>query len=242
VAAEADVLITVLADDHAVEDVCLTPEGTVLAMKPQTTHLEMSTGSAAVALRVSRAVHARGGRFLDAPVLGSGPQAQAGTLVIMAGGTEEAIEDTRDVLETLGKTIVHTGEVGSASNMKLVANQFIVSMMMGFAQGMTFARKAGLTPEMVMKVLDASALRSPFFEGKLKRLTSRDYKPNFALKWMLKDIDLMLAAGGELGVALPTIAAAREVYVSAMAQGLGKLDYSAIMDLVDLASGLQPGR
>lgn len=242
VAAEADVLITVLADDPAIEDVCLTPEGTVMAMRPETTHLEMSTGSAEVALRLSRAVHARGARFLDAPVLGSGPQAEAGTLVVMVAGTEAAIDDTRDVLDTLAKKIVRTGEVGSASQMKLVANQFIVAMMMGFAQGMTLARKAGLDPRMVMSVLEDSALRSPFYEGKLKRLESRDYKPHFSLKRMLKDIDLMLGAGAKLGVPLPTIAAAREIYISAMAQGLGNLDYSAIIDLMDLASGLRPGR
>jgi 3-hydroxyisobutyrate dehydrogenase-like beta-hydroxyacid dehydrogenase len=235
VAGSADVVITVVGDDSALEAVCFGSEGFVTGMRPEATHLEMSTVSRRMTERVAKAVEARGAHFLDAPVLGSGPQAIEGSLILMIGGRKEVLEKNRAILEALGSRILHTGEVGSASQMKLVANQFIASMMLGFAQGMVLAQKAGLSPESVMEVLDHSALRSPFYTGKLKRLQGRNYKPNFPLKWMLKDIHLVLEAGAELGVSLPGVAAAREVYDAAMAQGLGELDYSAVIEAVTKA-------
>lgn len=241
VAQTSNVLITVVADDEALEDVCFRPDGITMAMQPGATHLEMSTVSQAMSKRIAQAAEARGAHFLDAPVLGSGPQATEGTLIVMVGGRKEILDENRPVLEALGHKIVHTGDVGSASQMKLVANQFIASMMVGFAQGMVLAQKAGLSPDMVMEILDASALRSPFYSGKLRRILSRDYTPNFRLKWLLKDIHLVLEAGAELGVPLPGMAAAREVYVAAMSQGLGEVDYSAVVETFTSWSGLTPG-
>lgn len=225
----ADAVVTVLSDDRALEAVCHGPEGLYAGLPPSATHLEMSTISAKTAKRLAAEVEAGGAGFLDAPVLGSGPQAIEGKLIIMVGGRQEVLEGNRPVLEALGNKIVHTGDVGSASQMKLVANEFIASMMLGFAQGMTLAQKAGLRPEMVMDVLDASALRSPFYAGKLDRLRSRDFTPNFPLKWLLKDVRLILEMGSDLGVPLPGIEAARGVCSSAVERGLSELDYSAII-------------
>jgi 3-hydroxyisobutyrate dehydrogenase len=236
------VLITVVANDEALEDVCFRPDGITMAIQPGATHLEMSTVSPAMSKRLAQAAEARGAHFLDAPVLGSGPQAIEGTLIVMVGGRKEILDENRSVLETLGYKIVHTGDVGSASQMKLVANQFIASMMVGFAQGMALAQKAGLSPEMVMEILEASALRSPFYNGKMRRVLNRDYTPNFPLKWLLKDIHLVLEAGAELGVPLPGMAAAREVYVAAMSQGLADVDYSAVLETFYRWSGIQNSR
>jgi 3-hydroxyisobutyrate dehydrogenase-like beta-hydroxyacid dehydrogenase len=239
VAEKSEVLITVVSDDEALEEVCFGSNGVITAMQPGSTHLEMSTVSQAMSKRLAQALEAKGARFLDTPVLGSGPQATDGTLLIMVGGRREVLDDNRPVLDALGQKIVHTGDVGSASQMKLVANQFITSMMVGFAQGMALAQKAGLSPSMVMEIIDASALRSPFYSGKTKRVLSRDYTPNFPLKWLLKDIHLVLEAGAELGVPLPAVAAAREIYVAAMSQGLGDLDYSAVVETFYRWSGLE---
>jgi len=238
-ASRAEALITVLGDDRALAEVAFGPEGVVSALPRGATHLEMSTVSRAVTLRVHAALSRRSVDFLDAPVLGSGPQAAEGDLIVMVGGPADVLERNREVLAALSHKILHVGEVGSASQLKLVANLFIASMMLGFAQAMVLAEKAGLSPRLVMELIDSSALSSPFYTGKLDRLLRRDFHPNFPARWMLKDIDLILAEGAERGVPLPGIAAARGVYVATLAAGRGDEDYSVVVEILEKMAGLR---
>ena len=238
-ASSAEALITVLGDDRALAEVAFRPEGVVPALPRGAAHLEMSTVSRAVTLRVHEALSRRGVDFLDAPVLGSGPQAAEGALIVMVGGPAEVLERNRELLAALSHKILHVGEVGSASQLKLVANLFIASMMLGFAQAMVLAEKAGLSPRLVMELIDSSGLTSPFYGGKLDRLLRRDFRPNFPARWMLKDIDLILAEGAERGVPLPGIAAAREAYLAVLAAGRGEEDYSVVVEILEKMAGLR---
>ena len=220
-AAGADVVITMLADSAAVEDVVSAAD-----LSAGTTLVEMSTiGPDAVR---SLAARLPGGvELLDAPVLGSVPQATEGTLKIFVGGDAEVFDRRRPVLEAMG-TPRHLGPLGAGAAMKLVANSTLGALMTGLAEALALADGLGLEEADVLDILSESPI-GVTAKGKRPLIESGVYKPNFTLGLAAKDLRLVMEGAEAAGVELRVAAAARSWLERADEHGLGDLDYSAVI-------------
>lgn len=226
--------LLLLTDAASIREVLLT-RGTLAALAGRVV-VQCGTIDPAESRALAADVRAAGGVWVEAPVLGSLPQAAAGTLAIMAGGEGEDVARVTPLLSRIG-TVLHVGPVGSAASLKLALNQLIASMTAAFATSLAFARAEGIDVELFMSVLRPSALYAPTFDKKLGKMLSGDYRnPNFPLEHMLKDVDLFVRAAERDGVGTAIPRAAAEVVRRALDLGLAGLDYSA------LARGVEPAR
>ena len=220
-AAGAELVITMLADPAAVEEVVAGA-----GLRAGATLVEMSTvGPDAV--RALAAGVAEGVDVLDAPVLGSVPQATDGTLKIFVGGEAEVFERCRPVLEAMG-TPRHLGALGAGAAMKLVANSTLGALMTGLAEALALADALGLEESPVLDILSESPI-GVTAKGKRPLIESGVYTPNFTLALAAKDLRLVTEAAEVAGVELRLAPAARSWLERADEHGLGDLDYSAVI-------------
>jgi 3-hydroxyisobutyrate dehydrogenase-like beta-hydroxyacid dehydrogenase len=177
-----------------------------------------------------------GAEFVDAPVLGSTPAAEQGTLTVLAGGSEVATLAADPVLRVFGSRVVCTGEVGSASALKLVMNVLVGGLTELLAEGVLLAERSGLPKDVVRDALFASVLNSPFLGYKAPQLLDRKFSPLFTTGLMLKDLDLALSLAAEQGLELPGTSAIRDAYAATAAAGRRDEDFSAVIEQLDRAS------
>lgn len=228
VAAETDVIITMVSQPKDVEEVVFRPDGVLDGLRAGSVLMDMSTVDPTTSRKLAGAVAAKQAEFLDAPVVGSVGPATEGTLVILVGGLPMTLERVRGILSAMGKTIVHAGGIGMGSTLKLATNLMLAHLMVGFSEGLMMVEGAGVDPVRYLEVLGASTFRSPWYETKGRGLLARDFSTHFALRHMRKDLRLMSTLAQELGTALPVTAAIEQQYAQAEAEGRGELDYSAI--------------
>jgi 3-hydroxyisobutyrate dehydrogenase-like beta-hydroxyacid dehydrogenase len=222
----AEVVVTMLADPAAVDDVLFGDHGVVAGIRPGATVVEMSTvGPAAVRDIGSRLPD--GVQLLDAPVLGSVPQATDGTLKVFVGGDPAVFDSCRPLLETLG-TPVHLGPLGAGAAMKLVANSTLGTLMCGLAEALALADALGLEQAAVLDILAGSPIGATV-RSKRQLIESGEYPANFKLALAAKDLGLVTAAADEAGLGLKLAPAARAWLEAADGAGLGDLDYSAVV-------------
>lgn len=233
VAAEADVVITMVSQPKDVEQVVLGPDGVLDGIKSGAVLIDMSTVSPATSRKLAGAATTKRVEFLDAPVVGSKGPATEGTLVILVGGLPKTLEQVRPVLSAMGTTIVHAGGVGLGAVLKLATNLMLAHLAAGFAEGLLLVQKAGLDPKKYLEVLEASTFRSPWYQTKGVGMIKRDFSPHFALKHMHKDLRLMNELAGEIGLTLPITKAVHELFAASEAAGRAELDYSAILAHVE---------
>ena len=228
VAAEVDVVITMVSQPADVEEVVLRADGVLDGLKPGSVLIDMSTVGPATSRKLAGAVTTKRAEFLDAPVVGSKGPATEGTLVILVGGLPTTLERCRGVLGAMGKTIIHAGGVGMGSALKLATNLMLAHLMVGFSEGVLLVQRAGIDPQRYLEVLEASTFRSPWYETKGRGLLTREFSTHFALKHMAKDLRLVGELAREVEIALPITKAVEQCYAQAEAIGKGDLDYSAI--------------
>jgi len=222
----AEVVVTMLADPDAVDDVLFGDDGVARGLSPGTTVVEMSTiGAGAVRDIADRLPDEVG--LLDAPVLGSVPQATDGSLKIFVGGDRATFERCRTLLEVLG-TPVHLGASGAGASMKLVANSTLGALMCGLAEALALADGLDLDQAAVLDVLAESPI-GVTVRSKRRLIESGAYDPNFTLTLAAKDMGLVMNAADEAGVPLRLVPAARAWLEEADEAGLGDLDYSAVV-------------
>ncbi len=227
------VVILMLADGTAIRQVLFEPDA--LAALAGRTVVQMGTIGPDESRAFAAAVAAAGGEWVEAPVLGSIPQADSGTLQVMVGGTPEQLARLEPLLSRLGREVRLVGEVGKAAALKLALNQLIGSLTAAFATSLAYARAEGVPAELFMDVLRPSALYAPTFDKKLGRMLDREYSnPTFPLRLLGKDLDLFARAARGAGVEPRSALAALDVVDAAAALGLADSDYSA------LAEGLVP--
>jgi 3-hydroxyisobutyrate dehydrogenase-like beta-hydroxyacid dehydrogenase len=226
---EADVVITMLADRDALEEVVRTEDGLASALSAGQTFLEMSTVGVE-AVRTLRDWVPEGVEVVDAPVLGSVPQATDGTLKVFVGATPEAFERLRPLLEVFGSPRL-MGPFGSGAAMKLVVNATLPALMTALGESLLLADALGLDQSSVLDVLGDSAI-GVTVKSKRSRIESGEYPPNFKLDLALKDAGLVNDAAMAAGVQLRLAPAAREWLADASAAGMGDLDYSAVLALI----------
>lgn len=236
VAAESDVVITMVSQPKDVEQVVLGPDGVLEGLRSGAILMDMSTVSPATSRKLAGAVTTKQAEFVDAPVVGSKGPATEGTLVILIGGLPSTLERVRPILSAMGKTLIHAGGVGAGSALKLATNLMLAHLAAGFAEALLLVQRAGLDPKKYLEVLDASTFRSPWYQTKGVSMLKRDFSPHFALKHMHKDLRLMGELAEETKTPLPITAAIRELFAQSEATGRADLDYSAILAQLELTT------
>jgi 3-hydroxyisobutyrate dehydrogenase-like beta-hydroxyacid dehydrogenase len=229
VAAEADVVITMVSKPADVEQVVLGPDGVADGIKPGAVLVDMSTVSPATSRKLAGAMAAKQAEFLDAPVVGSKGPATEGALVILVGGLPVTLERCRPILAAMGTTIIHAGGVGMGASLKLATNLMLAHLAAGFAEGLLLVERAGLDPKRYLEVLEASTFRSPWYQTKGGGMMRREFAAHFALKHMRKDLALMRELAGDVRASLPVTEAIERLFAQAEDAGRGDLDYSAVL-------------
>jgi len=231
-AAAADVLITMVSDPSALEQVLWGTEeksgGAFASIKQGAIYLDSSTVSPVLARRIADASSSAGIRFLDAPVTGGTWGAEKGELLFMIGGAAETLEAARPVLTAMGKKIFHLGPNGAGQTVKLAMNLLLALQVDAFAEALALVTGAGLPGEKLVEVMQSSMARSGVLDVKAPVMLKADYTPSFPLRLMHKDLGLALDLGNQVGVPLPAAAAAREVYNSVKGASKEDLDYAAV--------------
>lgn len=226
-----DVVLLYLSDAQVIEDTLFGEKSTVEALKGKTV-VQMGTIGPAESRHLLERSIASGSDYIEAPVLGSLPEAIKGTLLVMIGSQVEPQQCVAwPVLTALGENPVHIGEVGTAAAVKLALNQLIAALTVGFSTSLGLLQANGVDVEKFMGILRESALYAPTFDKKLQRMLDRDYSnPNFPTKHLLKDINLFLGEAEASGIDTSTLKGLRTVVQRTLDMGLADTDYSALHD------------
>jgi 3-hydroxyisobutyrate dehydrogenase-like beta-hydroxyacid dehydrogenase len=236
-AEHSEVVVACVADPAAVERVVFAEDGVLGAARPGFRYLETSTISPELSRRVAEALRARGADALEAPVTGSKLGAEKGTLLFMTGGRREVHEELMPVMMAMGSKAIYCGETGQASVVKLIGNTLISFMLEGLCEGILLARKAGVSIETLIEVVMASGYSSPYYAFKGGAIARRDFDTHFSIDLLVKDQTLMLAEAASQRLPLPGLAAIREVFQAARAQGYGQEDIGAVVKALERAAG-----
>ncbi len=230
----ANVVILLLSDASAIRAL-LFDSPTSRAITGRTI-IQMGTIGPAESCAIQEKVTALGGRYLEAPVLGSIAEANAGSLLIMVGATPEHYAEWSPLLHALGSEVRLIGPVGKAAVMKLALNQLIAAEMTAFSLSLGLVRRGGVDVDHFMGVLRKSALYAPMYDKKLPRMATRNYgQPNFSTRHLLKDVELTLAAAETSHLSPGGLPGVQSLLIDTIAMGLGEVDYSAIYERVDPA-------
>jgi len=233
----ADVVVIMVTGDAALLDVLGSEDGVAGGLDDTTTVINMSTVSREATMRAANIVEGAGAKFLDAPVSGSKVPAQAGQLIILAGGDAALIAELTPLLSTMGGEIVHCGPAGAGTDMKMTINLLLGSMITGLAEALTLGDKLGLRLEDMLRVIDGGAASSPLFKLKGAAIGARDFSKHFPVSLVFKDLNLILDAAGKAGASLPQTAVTRELFSAAMARGLGDEDLCAVIKVIESLAG-----
>jgi 3-hydroxyisobutyrate dehydrogenase-like beta-hydroxyacid dehydrogenase len=239
----ADVVLSSLTDDAAVEAVIYGPEGALAAARPGTIFIEMSTVSPRTSRRLHEAATTRAVAVLDAPVSGSTPQAEAGQLLILVGGAEEVYRKCRPILNVLGKDALYMGPAGSGAATKLCLNTLLGVGIQALAEAIALGLRSGLDNERLLQALGEASVLSPSQKSKLEHARTGEYPPTFPLRLMYKDFGLVSLYAQELSVAMPSTAAAAQVFAveNARHKAQGDEDFSAVIRPAQQMAGLAEG-
>jgi 3-hydroxyisobutyrate dehydrogenase len=236
-AEHADVVVACVADPPAVERLVFAEDGILGAARPGFRYLECSTVSPALTRRVQAALRERGADSLEAPVTGSKNGAEQGTLLFMTGGEKSVHDELMPVMMAMGTKAIHCGEMGQGTTVKLIGNSVISFMVAALCEGIILGRRAGVPIEKIVEVIMASGYSSPYYSFKGQAIAKRDFEEHFAIDLLVKDQTLLLAEAASHRVPLPGLAAIREVFQAARAQGYGREDIGAIVKALEHAAG-----
>jgi 3-hydroxyisobutyrate dehydrogenase-like beta-hydroxyacid dehydrogenase len=237
VAERADVVITMLVDGAQVEDALLGEGGAVDAAREGALFVDMSTIAPADARRLGAALRERGHGFVDAPVTGSAPKAQDGTLTIMVGADEADLERARPLFDVMGERIVHAGEVGQGQAVKVISNSVSATNCAVLAQALVVGRQAGVDLDALLEVMGSGSANSTMLQLKGRPMLEHDFSPLFKLEHMLKDVRLCLDETRAAGTGFPFAAAAGELYAMGVGRGLGEQDFAAVLEVIEGMAG-----
>src|SRR4051812_40353324 len=231
-AEQADVVITMVVDSREVEAVLFGDDGAAAGLRSGCLVVDMSTIAPKAVHRIAERLAERQIGFVDAPVTGSKPRAEDGTLTIMAGGSEQDFERAKPLFEAMGQLIVHCGPSGHGAMVKLLNNALAATNAAALAQAIDVAEHYGLDPDRMLEVMGAGSARSTMLELKARPMLERNYDTLFKLEHMLKDIRHAIAEARKLGQAMDLIEDAEALYAAADAAGLGEQDFAAVAEVV----------
>lgn len=243
-ARRADVVITMVPNSPDVETAYLGPLGVLEGARPGLLAVDMSTIDPATTRAVGARLAAAGVRMLDAPVSGGVPGAVAGTLTIMVGGDAAAVAEARPILAAMGKNVVHVGPLGSGEVAKICNNLIAGVSMVAVAEAFSIGTRAGVDPKILHDVIRTSSGACWALEHNCpvagltpKAASNQAFAPGFMTDLMAKDLSLARAAARDLGVPCFSGALAHELYMLASHHGLGRKDFSSVIQLLTAAQG-----
>ncbi len=241
-AGRADCIFLCVGDTGMSEQVILGQGGVIEGARPGTVVVDASTVLPSRSRAIGAKLAERGIHFLDAPCTGSKPGAERGTLTFMVGGDREVFERVRPYFEPMGKQFYYCGGPGMGLNAKLTQNLILSNILQAFNEGLVLSTKAGVDPELMIEILNNSAARSGLIAYKAPYVLDRNFTPSFSLKWMHKDIGLMLESGKELNVPLPLTSLTEQLFRAALAKGLGEEDFCSAIKVLEDMVGIEVRR
>lgn len=238
----ADVVLTMISNDAAVEEVYYGTEGVFAGLKPNTVLIDSSTVSPDLARRLARDAADAFCDFLDAPVTGSKPAAIDGTLLFMAGGDAQVVEAQKPLLLAMGREVLYMGPSGSGAAAKLAHNTIVGINAAGLVEGMAIAAKAGIDASSFLRVVQGGGAASKQADLKGAKIIDHDFSVQFSLALMLKDLKLSSALTDGLGVPTPMLEASKSLFQAGAAAGYGDEDLAALAKLYEQWIGGRIGR
>jgi 2-hydroxy-3-oxopropionate reductase len=233
VAAEADIVISIVSDDAALREVLAGPEGAIAAARPGSLVIDMSTVSPALARELAATADARGIGFLDAPVSGGDVGAQQGTLSIMVGGSASDVERARPIFEVLGSRVTHVGDAGAGQVAK-ACNQVLVAVIFGgLAEALVLGSKLGVDPAAILDAVGGGMAANRIMEVRRDNFLQHDFAPGFKVDLHHKDLEIALGASGEVDAPLPLTAEVQQMFRQLRAAGHGGEDDSALLRVAE---------
>ncbi len=237
VASQVDVVFTNLPDSPDVEQVAIGPGGIVEGAHAGLIYVDNSTIKPASARRIADVLGEKGVLCLDAPVSGGDIGAKQGTLAIMVGGPAEALEQVRPIFEAMGKTITHVGEAGAGQIAKAANQIMVAAQMVAMGELLIFARKAGADPEKVIQAIRGGAAQCWTLDVKPPRLFQGNRAPGFKVYMQAKDMGIVLDTARQYEIPLPAAALHTQLFNAMLAMGLGELDNSAVIGVIEALAG-----
>lgn len=239
VAKSCPIVITMLRNSADVETAVCGENGILEGIQPDSILVDMSTIDPLVSRHIASLISEKGASMLDAPVSGGEPKAKDGTLTIIVGGNKEVVEKCKDILNVMGKNVIHVGDVGMGETVKL-ANQVLVGVnAVAVAEAFLFGIRLGADPQTLYRVITASTGNSYVLQNMVPypgitegSPANRNFQPGFTTELMSKDLDLILSAATKLDTPLLITSIASQLYHSAKACGLAKKDFTSISTLV----------
>ena len=239
ITAQTDVVISMVPDSPDVEVVAIGKDGIIEAAHPGLIYIDMSTIAPRITIQVTEVLGKMGVRCLDAPVSGGQVGAQNATLSIMVGGPMDLFEEMKPLFEVMGKTITHCGDHGAGQIVK-ACNQIQVALnFIGMAEALVLGTKAGVDPEVILKVLSGGYAQTRVMDVRGPRIIKGDFEPGFKSKFHYKDLNIIMETAKELNVPLPATAIAHELFNSLIALGRGDLDHSAVITIIEDLAGVE---
>jgi 3-hydroxyisobutyrate dehydrogenase-like beta-hydroxyacid dehydrogenase len=232
VAAAADVTFSSVSDDVAVEAITSGPDGILAGLERGKVYLDMSTIGPRTSRQIADRVRALGAEMLDAPVSGSVPAAEDGTLVIMVGGEGATFRAVEPLLRVLGRTVTHIGPNGQALLLKLAINLNLGAQMLAFSEGVLLAERGGIDRKLAVEVMADSAVGSPMLQARVPFVLDLPEEAWFDMRLMTKDLGLALEAGRELAVPLPAATTTADLLSWAAALGYGGRDIAGFFEVL----------
>jgi 3-hydroxyisobutyrate dehydrogenase-like beta-hydroxyacid dehydrogenase len=230
---DAEVVWMCVSDTAAVERLLFAADGVASTIKAGTIVVDSSTISPAATREFASKLRAKGADYVDAPVTGSKIGAESAQLIFIAGGKQETLAKLEPLFSAMGKKVVHMGETGLGQSAKLAMNLQIAMIYEGFAEALTLAKRLGVQPEKLIELIQASMVRSGVIDYKAQFVLQHDWTPNFPMRLMEKDLNLVKEAAAQQKLALPGLESVRAVYEKARAAGKSDLDYAATLDVIE---------
>jgi 3-hydroxyisobutyrate dehydrogenase len=229
VAEKADIVFAIVGFPKDVREVFLGTEGALAGSKPGTILVDMTTSDPSLAEDIHAAAKAKGVYAADAPVSGGDVGAKNAALSIMVGGDLEVVEALMPCFEAMGKTIVHQGPAGAGQHTKMVNQILIANNMVGVCESLLYAYKAGLDAKTVLQSVGVGAAGSWSLNNLGPRIIDRNFEPGFFVEHFIKDMGIALDEAKRLGLVLPGLAVANQLYLGVQAQGYGRKGTHALM-------------
>jgi len=236
-ASNAEIVVTMVVDGPQVQDVLLGHEGAAQAATPGSLFIDCSTIGPSAARSIGATLHDRGIAMLDAPVTGSAPRAQDGTLTIMVGGESNAFARGKGVLDAMGRTIVHAGPLGDGQMVKLINNAVAATNAAVLGQALVVGARTGLDLDALVEVMRAGSGASTMLELKAGPMREHDFTTLFKLDHMLKDVRLCLDEGEAAGAPFAFAALTREILAATAGRGHGDDDFAAMIEVIESEAG-----
>lgn len=229
VAEASDIIFGIVGFPKDVREVFLGATGALAGAKAGKILIDMTTSEPSLAGEIYQAAKAKGVHSLDAPVSGGDVGAKNAALSIMIGGDKDVVEAVQPAFECMGKTIIHQGPAGSGQHTKMVNQILIAANMVALCEGLLYGYKAGLDLETVFKSVSVGAAGSKALEVLGPRIMARNFEPGFYVEHFIKDMGIALDESKRMGICMPGLSLAHQLYIALQAQGYGRKGTHALM-------------